>query len=186
MIGEERTMARLKPIALESLTAEQKEIVGDRPSRALAGPHTVWLRRPKLAGMASAMMHYLRRGGLIVPPRLAELVILIAAREFTAQFAWHSHKPQALAAGIDAGVIEAIRDRRVPRFREEDEALIYEFATELIARKAISDVTYQRALAMWGEDFLIDLVNLIGCYMMIAANLVAFQVDTPNGETLLT
>ena len=81
-------MGRLAPIVLDDLSDTQKAIVAGRPERALTGPNTVWLRRPKLAQMASAMMDYLRRGGVSVPARLAELVILITAREFNAQYAW--------------------------------------------------------------------------------------------------
>jgi 4-carboxymuconolactone decarboxylase len=178
-------MTRLTPIAYESLTDAQKAAIADRPARARSGPYTVWLRRPDMTEMATVMMRHLRHGGLVIPDRLTELVILVAARAFKAQFAWHSHAPQALAAGIDAQVIEAIRQRRTPAFKNEDEALIYAYANELIEERSISDATHQRALAMWGEDFLIDLVNLIGCYMMIAVNLVAFQVDAPDGENLL-
>ena len=87
-------MPRLRPLSPETMTEDQKAIVGERPSRALHGPHTVWLRRPELAKMASHMMRYLRRGGLVIPPNLTELAILVAAREFKAQFAWQSHARQ--------------------------------------------------------------------------------------------
>jgi 4-carboxymuconolactone decarboxylase len=170
---------------MESLTAAQKEVVGQRPERAASGPFTIWLRRPEMTAMATTMMGHLRRGGVLLPDRLVELVVVIAARAFKAQFAWHSHAPQALAAGVDAAVIEAIRQRRPPTFAREDEALIYAYARELIEERSISGLIHQRALAMWGEEFLIDLVNLIGCYMMIGANLAAFEIDAPDGTTPL-
>lgn len=175
-------MARLPPIDLDALTEDQKSIVADRPSRAHEGPHTIWLRRPELMKMANHMMGWLRRGGVSVPPRLAELTIIIAARAFDAPFAWHSHARQAHEAGISADVIEAIRTRATPIFDNADEAMIYDFTTQLLERRAVTDETYGRVLSMWGEDFLIDLVNLIGCYMMIGANLAAFQVDAPDGS----
>ena len=178
-------MARLTPIAYESLTDAQKEEIANRPARASAGPFSIWLRRPEMTEMATVMMRHLRHGGLVIPDRLAELVILVAARAFKAQFAWHSHAPQALAAGLDSAVIEAIRQRRTPSFKRKDEAMIYAYANELIEERSISDATHERALAMWGEEFLVDLVNLIGCYMMIAVNLVAFRVDAPDGENFL-
>lgn len=174
-------MARLAPLDPAKLTPEQKAIVAVRPERIDHGPHTVWLRRPALAKMASSMMHYLRRGGVEVPPRLAELTILIVARAFTAQFAWAAHEPQALKAGVAPDVVDAIRHRRHPVFAKDDEALVYAFVTELVEGRRLTDETYARAKAMWGESFVIDLVNLVGCYMMIGANLVAFQVDIPKG-----
>lgn len=175
-------MGRLKPLVVEELTPEQRALVGIREERLKEGPFTVWLRRPELAKMTSAMMMHLRRGGMSVAPRLAELVILIAARAFTAQFAWWAHEPQAVKHGLDQAVIEAIRHRRKPEFAKEDEAIVYAFTTELIDNKAVSDATYARALAFFGEATVIDLVNLIGCYMMIACNLVTFQVDVPGGK----
>jgi 4-carboxymuconolactone decarboxylase len=175
-------MGRLVPLKFDELNPEQREIVGGEKRRAETGPFTVWLRRPKLARMTDAMMKHLRRGGLAVPGRLAELAILIAARAFTAQFAWHAHEPQAVSAGVEREVIEDLRHRRTPKFKKEDEALVYAFAIELLDKKQISDATYKRALDMFGQDMVIDLVNLLGCYAMIACNLVAFQVDVPGGE----
>ena len=145
-------MGRLAPIVLDDLSDTQK-----------------------------AMMDYLRRGGVSVPARLAELVILITAREFNAQYAWYSHAGQAREVGLSDEVIEAIRTLRQPAFSKDDEALIYVLTNELLREKAISDATYNRALSLWGEDVVIDLVNLIGCYMMICSNLAAFQVDVPGG-----
>lgn len=178
-------MGRLRPLDATTMSPEIRAIVAIRPERAHHGPHTVWLRRPKLAEMASGMMKYLRRGGVEIPPRLTELTILIVARAFTAQFAWAAHEPQAIAAGIDPAVVDALRYRRPPPFQREDEALVYRFTTELIADRKLSDATYDRAIKTWGENFVIDLVNLIGCYTMIGTNLIAFHVDPPEGVKLL-
>src|SRR5262245_13207067 len=120
-------MGRLTPLKMDQLTPEQIKIVGGEERRTQVGPFTVWLRRPKLAEMTDKMMKHLRRGGLAVPGRLAELAILIAARAFTAQFAWHAHEPQAVSKGIERDVIEAIRHRKKPSFKKEDEALVYDF-----------------------------------------------------------
>ena len=127
-------------------------------------------------------MGYMRRGGMTVPTRLAELAILIAARAWTAQFAWYAHEPQALAAGVDPKVVEAIKHRRPPAFERDDEATIYAFATELLEKRAISEPTYAKALALLGEQTLIDLVNLLGFYQFVATTLVAFGVEPPGGQ----
>lgn len=174
-------MGRLKPLKFDELSPEQRALVGIREERLKEGPFTVWLRRPELAKMTSAMMMHLRRGGMLVDPRLAELVILIASRAFTAQFAWWAHEPQAVKHGLERTTIEAIRHRARPIFTKEDESIVYDFTTELIDNKAVSDATYDRALKFFGEATVIDLTNLIGCYMMIACNLVTFQVDIPDG-----
>lgn len=178
-------MARLAPLDPASLTPEQQKIIAIRPDRLHHGPHTVWLRRPKLASMANEMMRYLRSGGVEIEPRLAELTILIIARAYTAQFAWAAHEPQALKAGIDPAIVDAIRHRREPRFINADEAMIYTFTNELIETRTLNDATYALAKGLWGEPFVIDLVALIGCYTMIGTNLIAFQVDPTEGVKLL-
>lgn len=173
-------MARLQPIAPDELDNAQKEVAGIRPERMATGPFTVWLRRPELAAIISQLMRYMRRGGLTLEPRLTELAILVAARAWTAQFAWYAHEPQAVENGIKQDVIEAIRHRRTPQFDKPDEAVVYALTSELAANQKVSDGTYAEALAILGEGKLVDLVNLFGFYMMIATNLVTFEVEIPT------
>ena len=51
----------------------------------------------------------------------------------------------------------------------EDEALTYDFLQELWKNRHITDATYERALAMFGEEGMIELVSIQALYGAIGA-----------------
>ena len=177
-------MARLPKVKEAELPPELQKLVADRGRRANHGPFTVWLHRPKLAERLSPVMGHFRRGGIALPPRLTELAILVAARLTTAQYAWYAHEPQARSHGVEDSTIEAIRHRKKPAFKKEDEAAVYDLVMAVLDKHDVSDAIYDRALKLLGQDQLIDVVNLAGFYSMIACTLIAFKVDLPEGEQL--
>lgn len=178
-------MARVKPIPRERMTPEQRRVADAisemRTTATLRGPHGVWIHTPKVAALVAPMLHYLRNEAP-VPLRLSALAILTAARAWTLQYAWFAHEKRAIKGGLDPEVVEAIKHRRTPSFKNEDEAAVYALTTELLETRAVSDTTYNRALAALGEATLLYLTSIIGCYMMVAVVLTTFQVDVPEGE----
>ena len=82
-------------------------------------------------------------------------------------------------------IATAIKERRLPRFARDDEAVVYEVAQQLQEARAVTDETYRRAVALLGEQAMVDLVTTIGFFTMVAVVLVAFEVGAPSGETPL-
>ena len=114
--------------------------------------------------------------------RLLELMILVAARLATAQYAWFIHEPYALKFGIAPDIVEAIRERRTPNFTREDERVVYDLTMELNTTGTLSEASYQRGMAMFGEQVMVELVSAIGFYAMVAMTLNAFAVAPPEGK----
>lgn len=113
-----------------------------------------------------------------------ELVILLMVREATAQYAWSVHEPQALQHGLTQDVIDAIRARRRPDFKRDDERLVFDFVTELSAAKTVSVATFERAKAALGRDGVIEVVSLAGLYGMIGMVLNVFDIPPQPGRPL--
>jgi 4-carboxymuconolactone decarboxylase len=178
-------MARINPIPLERMTALQRrvndQIAGRRGGGAAHGPFGIWLRTPALAEKAAALGDQLR-GETTLPRKLLEIAVLTVARHWTAQYEWHAHVRHANAIGIDPAVIEAIRTRKEPVFRDKDEAIAYRVANELCETRALADDTYARAVDRLGEQTVVDLVTTIGFYVMVAIVLVGFRVDILQGD----
>ena len=61
------------------------------------------------------------------------------AREWRAQFEGWAHEHIARRAGVDGEVIAAIRAQERPAFDDPDEELAYEFASELLETRRVSD-----------------------------------------------
>ena len=177
-------MSRLPDLQLENLTVEQKRIYGEiaGPRHGVVrGPFPIWLRIPDLADRANQFGNALRIGGKL-DKRLFELMVLIVARRWSAQYEWYAHAKAALQAGLSPEIVEAIQNRRKPESMREDEQLIYDVITELTDTGTLSQPSYDRALAALGLDLLIELITAAGFYTMIALMLNVFDAPVPTGE----
>jgi 4-carboxymuconolactone decarboxylase len=176
-------IADLNPATLSEAQKRVYDAIVAGPRGQVRGPLAVWLHRPELASRAQALGQYCRYETSL-PARLSELAILVMGRHWNAEFEWWAHKPIALKAGLDAGVVEAIRTGTEPAFDNADEAVVYEFVRALHDRKQVPDALYRRAVEALGEGGVVDLVGIIGYYTLISVTIQAFEVAPPDGEPL--
>ncbi len=172
---------RLPPIASAAMTEEQQRAAEEfREGRGYAvhGPFAVMLRSPEVMLRAKAMGDY-QRFRTVLPRRESEMASLITAREWTQQFEWTYHYRHAMEAGLAREIADAIGEGRRPPKMGEDEAAAYEFAIELHHRKSVSDATYARALALFGEAGVIDLTGICGYYSFLAMMMNVARTPVP-------
>lgn len=161
---------RFPPLTWETMTPDQVKmaehiLAGGRPN--LGGPHNVLLRSPAWADVAEdygGQMRFLKT----MPPKLRELAIILVAREWNAEYEWQAHRTAAAQAGLDESVIKAIAEGRRPTQMMPEEAVIYNFATELLKTKQVSDPTFAAAKKQLGESGVVDLMGLMGWYQLVA------------------
>jgi 4-carboxymuconolactone decarboxylase len=89
-------------------------------------------------------------------------------RDWTQQFEWTAHYSRALKSGLKQETINAIAEGRRPAGMPEDEEIVYNFWTELNQNKSVSDATYARAVAKFGEGGVVSITALNGYYTMLA------------------
>ncbi len=174
---------RMPPIPADQLSDAQRkasEAFAQGRGYALRGPFVPLLRSPEVMLRAKAMGDYLRFKS-VLPPRLNEMVILITAREWTQQYEWNAHHPLVLKAGLRRGIADAIAQGTRPAGMAEDEEIAYDMATEILRQKRVSDPTYQRALAKFGEQGVIDLLGVVGYYNFLAIVMNATRTAMPDG-----
>jgi 4-carboxymuconolactone decarboxylase len=63
----------------------------------------------------------------------------------------------------------------------EDEAIVYDFASELLGTGQVSDATFQRAKTAFGERGVVDLVGAVGYYSLVSMVLNVARVPLPAG-----
>lgn len=180
-------MARIDEIKRESLTARQQELHDDflrsRPHKTLSGPFSVLIHVPDIAEPADRLVNYFRKNPKL-DRRLIELIILMAVRNATAQYAWSVHEPTALKQGLTQATIDAIRARKRPDFKRDDERLIYDFITELFADNTVSAASFERAKAAFGLEGVIEAISCAGLYGMIGFVLNVFDIPPRLGTPL--
>jgi len=174
---------RMPPIAADNLTDAQRKAAdafAEGRGYAVRGPFVPLLRSPEVMLRAKAMGDYLRFKSTL-GPRLNEMVILITAREWTQQYEWNAHHPIALKAGLRPEIAAAIAEGYRPAAMAEDEEIAYDVATEILRLKRVSDPTYRRAVAKFGEQGVIDLLGVVGYYNFLAIVMNATRTGLPEG-----
>ena len=174
---------RMPPIPMQKMTDAQRNAAQELQNArgyALRGPWHPLLRSPDLMTRILELSDYLRFDSAL-PPRLSEFVILMTAREWTQQYEWQAHHPLALKGGLKPEIAQAIGEGRHPEGMAEDEAALYSLISELLHNKNVSDATYARALARFGEQGVVDAVTLSGYYTTIAMILNTARTPLPEG-----
>jgi 4-carboxymuconolactone decarboxylase len=183
--NKDTSMARLQPIPKEAMTDDQRrvhDVIAAGPRGSVRGPLAMWLHRPKLAECAQALGQYCRYDSSL-SPFLSEFAILLMAVHWKSEYEWFAHKPIALKAGVSPRVVDAVRDGVTPDFENAEQAMVYEVVTTLHAQRSLTDDLYARAVALLGEDKLLDLIGLAGYYTLISMTINVFGVTPPAGST---
>lgn len=154
------------------------------PRGSLRGPFPVLIHSPVMGDHAQRLGAYIRFESVLAPT-LRELAILVVARYWTAQFEWYAHRELALTAGLNAGIIDAIAAGTLPSGMSADEQAIYNFASELLDRKQVSDATFAAVKKRFGQQAVVDLIATAGYYSLVAMTLNVNRSALPPGAVPL-
>ncbi len=167
----------------EKLTSEQKQAIAEitaGPRKAFIGPFVPMVRSPGFMRPVQKVGEYIRYTTKL-DRRLGEMAALMAARNWTQQYEWHGHYPQALKAGLKQSIVDAIAEGRRPTGMADDEEILYDFVMELFANKGVSDATYAKTLAKFGDELLVDICGNVGYYLMIGMLMNVARTPVPEG-----
>jgi 4-carboxymuconolactone decarboxylase len=172
---------RFKPLSLDEMTPEQRrmaEAVLAGPRKALRGPFSALIYSPETGDRAQALGAQVRfRNSL--PEPLKELAILLVARFWTAQYEWYAHHKMALEAGLDPAIGKAIAEGRRPARMSAEETAIYDFASELLETREVSDASFAAVRDRFGEKGVVDLICTMGYYCLVSMTLNVNRYPLP-------
>ena len=174
---------RLPPIPLEAMSPEQRaaaEAIMAGPRKGLRGPFNAWLRSPELADRLQKVGEYLRFNSSL-SQRLNEMAIIMTAAHWQSPFEWYAHAPLAIKGGLAPSIVADIAAGRRPAGMADDEAVVWEFCTQLRAKRQVSDATFAAAVAAFGERGVVDLIAVSGYYDTVSMTLNVAEVLPPEG-----
>jgi 4-carboxymuconolactone decarboxylase len=172
---------RLAQLTMDQLNDKQKplgEQIMKVSSVGLGGPYNPLLRSPVLGQRLFDLFYYLR-WDTSVPIKLNEFAILIIGRQWRSQVEWFAHAPIAAKAGLSPQIIAELKQKKRPSNMAEDEAVVYDFVTELTTTQKVSDATYARAKKVFNDQQIVDLTAVAGNYVMVAMILAATETSVP-------
>jgi 4-carboxymuconolactone decarboxylase len=114
--------------------------------------------------------------------QLNEFAILIIGRQWRSQVEWYAHAPLAAKAGLSTDIIAELKAGRRPSNMAEDEAVVYDFVTELTTTQKVSDETYARTKKLFNDQQIVDLTAVAGNYVMVAMMLAMAEETVPPGK----
>jgi 4-carboxymuconolactone decarboxylase len=175
---------RFAPLTFEQLNQYQKPL-GEQILRVssvgLGGPYSPLLRSPVLGQRMFDLLYYLRWNSS-VPLRLNEMAILITGRIWRSQVEWYAHAPLAIKAGLSPEIVADLKAQRRPANMKPDEAVVYDFVSELSTQHRVSDETFARAKQILGEQQVVDLTTVAGTYVAVAMILAMAEEGVPPGK----
>jgi len=160
------------------MTPEQRQIhkaIGDLRGGHIPMPYRPALHNPELADKWQQLGELLRYRTSL-PQQLSELAVLTVARFHRNQYMWDAHEGVARKAGISDDAIDAIKSNGRPQFTNADERAVYEFSSDLLETRSVTDSRHAQALSALGVTGLVELTALLGYYVMVAMMLNAHDL----------
>ena len=180
------TGERMAEIPLDQMSPAQRSVADailSGPRKSIGGPFNAWLRSPELADRLQKVGEYVRFNSSL-DRRVNEMAILMTAQAWGSQYEWYAHAPLAIKAGLDPAIAAAIGAGRKPDTMKDDEAIVWEFSTQLRRDHGVDDAIYARALEKFGEQGIMDLVAVNGYYDVVSMTLNVARVVPPPGEEI--
>src|SRR5688572_11035716 len=181
------TLTRLPQLTRADLDDEGKaiygKIVGDGPVPT-TGPVSMSLYSPKVALAFSDLNGYLRYNGDL-SPRHAEVAICVAAWEIEQQYEYSAHEPAALRYGAPQAVIYTIKYDREPVGLSPEETIIIRLGRQLMREHKVDSDLYAEAVRLFGRKGLVELVTVMGDYVMVGMVLTTIDQHLPPNRPAL-
>ena len=174
---------RFRPLTYDEMTPAQKTMLEHLlagPRGGANGPFNVLLRSPEMGDLAQQFGAATRFNSSI-PRKLNELAIIMTARYWTSQYEWQAHHRAALQAGLSPAIADAIAQGKRPTGMQKDEEAVYNFCSELLNTKQVSDATFNAAKAAFGERGVVDLIGVMGWYHTVSMLLNTDRYPLPDG-----
>jgi 4-carboxymuconolactone decarboxylase len=169
------TQERLGPIPTEQMTAAQKTAYDEFVRVRQGEPFGFWwgyMRVPEVLIPFLEIQTYvhdvIETEQSAIGEKLTHFAMLIVARHWTQQVIWDLHDEAAIASGLKPAVLEALAAGRRPPGMSEGEETVYDFCVELLRNHSVSDATYGRMVAQFGERGVAEVTLLQGEYTLMS------------------
>jgi 4-carboxymuconolactone decarboxylase len=177
-------MPRLVVIPPERMNPEQHKVYEESvalgtPNGTSGGPYTAYILNPEYMRLHRSVSNYLRNSSL--PGRLRQMLVLRTIKHWGSRYPWVVQVRASLKEGLEQSVIDAIDKGQPPPLTSAEDIAAFEFCRELLETKQVGDATYQRAVELFGEAGVSNIVVTIGHFTTTALTANAFAIDPPKG-----
>lgn len=183
-----QSRARLPYLKKSEMDAKGQKVADAFPSKdgTLSGPLAFAAYN---SGVAQALLdlHNAAVTGGTLDPHTRELAILVACRETNYNLEWSGHEASGLKAGIDAKVIDIVRNNRSlagleGKGLEEKDATVIRFGRQMFRDRKVDSATFAKAVDLWGKRGTMDMVAAMNTYAVSGYFAIAVDEHSPEGK----
>lgn len=180
--------ARLPYLQQKDFEGADQKIFEVLPGRGkdgvLRGPLAFAAYNP---GAAKALfdLHNAAVGGSL-NPHVRELAIMVACRETNYSLEWNGHEPAALKAGVDAKVLDVVRNGGPLTAVPEADAAIIRFGRQLYGDRKMEPATFAKVVELFGRRGAMDVAAVMNTYAVSGFYAIAVDEHMPAGRPDLT
>jgi len=111
--------------------------------------------------------------------RVHEVVILSTGAVWKSSYELYAHSAIARKAGIAEIAIQALVEGKGSELLSPKEQVAHQFARQLASEHRVDPDLYREAESMFGQTGLVEMIYLIGIYLLTSAMLNAFEITAP-------
>lgn len=112
--------------------------------------------------------------------RVHEVVILSTGAVWKSPYELYAHSAVARSVGLPETAIQALVAGQSPDDVTPEEQVAHRFARQLASEHRVDADLYREAETIFGRTGLVDMVYLVGMYLLTCALLNAFEIPAPE------
>jgi 4-carboxymuconolactone decarboxylase len=183
--GRDVTTNRIKEIAREDLTPQQRKVFEDIVARRgrLLGPYKIWIHSPRLAEGMETVGTFLNKQGSLSEKEV-EIGVLLISDHWDADYVRNAHIELGRKAGLADREIADILAGRDPKFANPHEDAVYRFAKSLSGGGRMTDAEFNAVEQVLGRDGVAEVLVLLGYYTSVSLGMKVHQVPVGTPDPL--
>jgi 4-carboxymuconolactone decarboxylase len=154
---------------------------GRSPEGVLRGPLAFAAYNPAVAHA----LHELHDAAVMegtLDAHVRELAILVACRETNYSLEWNTHSALGARAGLDAKLIDLVRNNGALTGVDEKDALVIRFGRQMLRDKKVDSATFAKAVELFGRRGTMDMVAVMNTYAVSGYFAIAVDEHMPAGQ----
>jgi len=180
-----QSRARLPYLQRKDLDENAQKIFDVLPGRSkdnstLSGPLAFAAYNPAVAKALFDLHNAAVAGAL--DPRTRELAIMVACRETNYSLEWNAHEATALKVGVDAKVLDVIRNRGSLTGLDQKDAAVIRFGRQMFGDRKMDAATFAKVVQLFGQRGAMDIVAVMNTYAVSGFYAIAVDEHMPPGR----
>ncbi len=178
LVGEQKALYQQLWSQLISW-ADENKFRGATDDGRLIGPFNPYLYS---TGETPGFLEWMQADGrgTTLSKRVHEVVILSVGAIWKSPYELYAHSAVARHVGVPEAAIQALCRGESSEELSHDEQVAHRFASQLTRERRVEESLYREAEAIFGRTGLVDMVYLVGMYLLTCALLNAFEIPAPE------